>query len=232
MELNPKFSSIVLLCAGLLAIIPVTGAAAEVYRWVDDDGNVHYTEALPPEHNDKEHDVLNERGIVIEEDLSLKPEPPPVVEPVSEDEKLKELPRDSSGLPRPKQLYSDAELQRRMDNFLMLRYESEQEIVEAMNVEIKQLNYDRHLIEGTHTSMTTAYRGHIQQAANRQRAGKPVDASVAKEIARLQADMGESSTSLAGLEQREKNIRADFQKQLDRYRYLVEQAEAEATGSG
>ena len=40
--------------------------------------------------------------------------------------------------------------------------------------------------------------------------------------------MAESSSSLAGLEQREQNIRADFQKQIDRYRFLVESAEAEA----
>ena len=228
MELNRKLLTGALMCAGLLLYIPLTADAAEVYRWVDEDGNVHYSEALPPQHSDKEHDVLNERGIVVEEDLSLKPEPPPPEEPVDEEEKLKELPRDSSGLPRPKQLYSDAELQRRMDNFLMLRYDSEQEIVEAMNVEIKQLNYDRHLIEGTHNSTEAAYRGHIQQAADRQRAGLPVDASVTSEISSLQAKMAGSSSSLAGLEQREQNIRADFQKQLDRYRFLVESAEAEA----
>ena len=234
MELKIKFGATPLLTVLLLSTAPGFLDAAEVYRWVDEEGNIHYTEALPPEHNDKEHDVLNERGIVVEEDLSLKPEPPPPTEEElkPEEEQLKELPRDSSGLPRPKQLYSDAELQRRMDNFLMLRYESEQEIIDAMNVEIKQLNYDRRLSEGSHASAQEAYRGHIRQAADLQRAGKTVDPSVQGEIARLQADLAETSTALGGLTQRESNIRADFKKQLDRYRYLIETADEEMADSG
>ena len=218
------FSS--LLLAGLCATTAV--AAAEVYRWVDDDGNVHYTESLPPEYKDKEHDKLNERGIVVDENLSNIP-PPPEPE-VPDEEQLKELPRDSSGLPRPKQLYSDAELQQRMDNFLMLRYESEQEITDAMNVEIKQLNYDRRLLEGTQSSMKEAYRGQIREAANKQRAGKPVDDNVQTEITRLQSDLAENGASLAGLQERENTIRADFQKQLDRYRYLTEKYAKETSG--
>lgn len=234
MELNTRTGAAALLAALFISALPGNVEAAEVYRWVDDEGNIHYTEALPPDHKDKQHDVLNERGIVVEEDLSLKPAPPPPTEEElkPEEEQLKELPRDSSGLPRPKQLYSDAELQRRMDNFLMLRYESAQEITDAMNVEIKQLNYDRRLIEGSHASAQEAYRGHIQQAADLQRAGKAVDPSVKVEIARLQADLAESSTALMGLTQREANIRADFKKQLDRYRYLIESADEEMADPG
>lgn len=234
MELKTKILAGTLFLTGLIATAPFSAnlaSAAEVFRWVDENGEVHYTATLPPEYKDKDHDLLNSRGIVVDEDLSLKP-PPPVEEPViSEEEKLKELPRDSSGLPRPKQLYSDAELQRRMDNFLMLRYESEQEITDAMSVEIRQLNYDRRLIEGTQASMLESYRGQILQAANRQRSGQPVDASVQKSISRLQSDIAQNANALAGLEQREKDIRVEFQKQLDRYRSLVEQYE-ESSESG
>ena len=213
-----------LLTAFFIQAVPVD--AAEVYRWVDENGEVHYSATLPPEFKEKTHDKLNEQGLVVDENLSLKPEPPPE-ENIPEEEKLKELPRDSSGLPRPKQLYSDAEMQRKMDNFLMLRYDSEQEITDAMNVEIKQLNYDRRLIEGTQASMFEAYRGQIQEAADRQRAGLVVDDSVQREINHLQADIADNAEALTGLEVREESIRKEFQKQLERYRFLVEQAEAE-----
>jgi hypothetical protein len=215
--------------SGLLTALFIQAApvdAAEVYRWVDENGEVHYSAALPPEYKDKMHDKLNEQGLVVDENLSLKPAPPPE-ETIPEEEQLKELPRDSSGLPRPKQLYSDAEMQRRMDNFLMLRYDSEQEITDAMNVEIKQLNYDRQLIEGTQASMLEAYRGQIQEAGDRQRAGLIVDDSVQSDINHLQTDIAENAEALAGLEEREESIREEFQKQLERYRFLVEQAEAE-----
>ena len=62
-----------------------------------------------------------------------------------------------------------------MDRFLLLRYDSEQEIEDAMKVEIKQLDYDRRLMQQSRDSMLQAYTGQIKQAANRQRSGTEVD---------------------------------------------------------
>ena len=135
---------------------------------------------------------------------------------------MKELPRDSSGMQRPKQLYSDAEMQRRMDNFLMLRYSNEQEIEDAMNVEIKQLAYDRRLLETTRDSMKESYRGQIREAANTQRAGQQVPDETNVALNDLQMRIAENGQSLEGLELREQEIRSEFKKQLDRYRYLEE----------
>jgi hypothetical protein len=211
---------------------PTLAQNKKVYRWVDADGNVHYTESLPPEHRDSGHDVLNDQGLVIDEDQHLTPKPE--AEQKSEEEikttEAAELPRDSSGLPRPKPLYTEAEKQQRMDNFLMLRYESEQEITDAMSVEIKQLNYDRRLIEGSQASVMEAWRGQIREAANRQRAGQKVDDGVQREITKLQSDMAKNRRELEALNAREEKIRADFQAQLDRYRFLVEKYAEENSG--
>lgn len=223
MEFKVKFQIVSLLAATVL--IAGQSYAAEVYRWVDENGEVHYSETLPPDFEDKGHDVLNRRGIVVDEDRKLTPEPPP---PPSREDR-KELPRDKSGLPRPKALYSEAELQRRMDNFLMLRYESEQEITDAMNVEIKQLAYDRRLLETTRDSMQDAYRGHIREAANHQRSGQTVGDDAFKQIDRLRSSLAQNSAELFSLIEREKSIRAEFESQLQRYRYLLEEW-AEETG--
>jgi hypothetical protein len=214
-------------------LITAQALAAKVYRWVDEDGNVHYTESLPPGYKDTGHDVLNEHGLVVDENLKLTPEP--MVEKKSEDqqkaEEANELPRDSSGLPRPKPLYTEAEKQMRMDNFLMLRYENEQEIIDAMNVEIKQLNYDRDLLQGSLDSLEEAYRGQIRVAANQQRAGQAVGDEAAREMAGLKSRMAKNARELAALDQREQKIREEFQAQLERYRALLEQYAEEGHGS-
>jgi hypothetical protein len=230
MEARLKTTVHVLIVAAAIAAAshPAPAAAAEVYRWVDENGEVHYSESLPPDYQDRGHDVLNRDGLVIEEDQSLTPEPPPEVPPENAPQ---ELPRDASGLPRPKALYSEAEMQQRMDTFLMLRYDSEQEIIDAMNVEIKQLNYDRRLLEGSRTSTESAYRGQVRVAAERQRAGLPVEAETAREIRKLRKSLATNSASLAGLQQREDSIRSDFEKQLERYRELVEAWSEENPGS-
>ena len=112
----------------------------------------------------------------------------------------------------------------------MLRYESEQEITDAMDVEIKQLNYDRRLIEGSQASIMEAWRGEIHEAANRQRAGQSVDDGVQKKITRLQSELAQNNRELDALTAREEKIRADFQAQLERYRFLLEKyAEEESS---
>jgi hypothetical protein len=118
-----------------------------------------------------------------------------------------------------------------MDNFLMLRYNSEQEILDEMNVEIEQLSYDRRLLQTTRESMEKSYRGQIRQAANKQRAGQQVAEKTYIELEDLQKKIAENGQSLAFLDVREQEIRAEFQKQLDRYRYLEEQWDEESSGS-
>jgi len=220
MELKARSHFIYLLITTMLLAGPA--CAAEVFRWVDENGEVHYSETLPPDFQDKGHDVLNRRGIVLDEDVSLTPPPPPP-EPEPDENVPQELPRDSSGLPRPKQQYSEVEMQKRMDNFLMLRYESEQEIVDAMNVEIKQLAYDRRLLETGRDSMLDAYRGNIKQAANKQRSGQAVDDSASRDIDNLRSGLAKNQKELDLLMARELSIKTDFQAQMDRYRYLLEE---------
>ncbi|MFU8877664.1 MAG: DUF4124 domain-containing protein, partial [Wenzhouxiangellaceae bacterium] len=50
----------------LLLLVPLTAAAQSVYRWVDEDGNVHYSQALPPEQARGAHDRLTGSGLVAE----------------------------------------------------------------------------------------------------------------------------------------------------------------------
>jgi hypothetical protein len=209
--LTSLFLSAAILAAG-------SAMAAKVYRWVDENGEVHYSETLPPDFEDKKHDELDERGIVRAEDQSLVP-PPPEPEPEPD---ANELPRDASGMKRPDALYSEEELQRRMDAFLLLRYDSEQEIQDAMSVEIKQLEYDRLLLQTSRESMSDAYRGQVREAANRQRSGVDVDPEIINSIANLQTRLETNGESLDKLQAREDEIIADFGAELERYQFLTD----------
>ena len=47
----------------MLSIATVTHA--EFYRWVDENGTIHYSDKLPPSESQKEQDVLNDYGRVV-----------------------------------------------------------------------------------------------------------------------------------------------------------------------
>jgi len=211
------FFTLLFLSAAILAA--GSAMAAKVYRWVDENGEVHYSETLPPDFEDKKHDELDSQGIVRLKDQSLVPPPPPAKSETEEE--FKELPRDSSGMKRPNALYSDKEIQSRMDAFLLLRYASEQEILDTMSVEISQLEYDRILLQASRDSLSEAYRGQIREAATRQRSGVEVDSLIIKSIANFQTRLETFGKSLADLQERQDKIIADFGAQLERYQFLT-----------
>lgn len=59
------------LIVGLTLSFP---AMATLYKWVDDNGTTHYGQTIPPEYADKDHEVLNKSGRVIETQEVMTPE--------------------------------------------------------------------------------------------------------------------------------------------------------------
>jgi len=57
-----------LLAIGLLGFAVTAGAAGRegtVYRWVDEDGVVHYDDSVPPEYREQNKDILTDEGIKV-----------------------------------------------------------------------------------------------------------------------------------------------------------------------
>lgn len=207
--LRPGFRqrAVWLLAALLLAQAAV--AAQNVYRWKDDNGEVHYTKALPPDAGNRPYDVLSPSGMLIEHvDPSVKPEPDP-----------KQAAAGKRKGPVP--LYSEEEKRRIGDRLLLLKYASEEEIMEAMKLEIDQLKYDQHLIDSSTRSVVQSLTGQIRSAANRQRAGVEAMPEQLHEIRKLQHRLRNNDQARLKLDERVEKIRANFLADLERYRLLV-----------
>lgn len=233
MKRNGFFSKAVVVTAALLIALAASQSAwsqkKRVYRWVDEEGNVHYSESLPPNWKGETHDELGHDGVVREEDVSHAP-PPPKEEKPDPNEGKTPLPLDKSGMKRPDPRYTDAEKQQHMDRLLMLRYRSEQELVEAMEIEINQLQYDERLLTATRTSLESSLKSNIDVAGHRQRAGLEVKEDTLREIAKIRARLDDNERSLRGLKKREDNIREEFDRDIARYRELVQMYSEEETG--
>lgn len=104
----------IILTATLALATSGASAAAKLYKWVDEKGQVHYSESMPPEHKDKGSTELDRRGRVLKKNDAAIP---------SETAKL-----DEEGLARKrleeKRLYE----QRRRDSALINTYTTEAEI--------------------------------------------------------------------------------------------------------
>ncbi len=190
--------------------IPVFALAAETYRWKDNNGEVHYGSAVPPEYADQPYDVLNATGLVIRH---VEKTNEPIVEVKQEE------------APKGRQpLIPLAERQRLTDRLLVVQFRSEEDIETARELEIAQLDYDLKLINQSYASTQKTIRSQVRLFADKQRAGleiKPQEQNtIDKQLARMTYDLGR----LATLADVETAIRARYEEKLERYRFL--------TGSG
>jgi len=213
------------LCSATLAVGQQSRSSDKVYRWVDEQGNVHYSATLPPDFKDKKADVLDGQGLTRETDISLVPPPPQkAAEKVSE---KGDLPRDKSGMKRPEPLYNESEMQRQKDALLVLRYRSEEEIKDALDIEVRQLAYDTNLLTTSRKSLKASYDGNIHELANRQRAGVEIPPEELKAIENLKRRMALNEKYMQDILSRELAIQQKFANDLERYRYLVGKAAEE-----
>ncbi|HEY5775495.1 MAG TPA: DUF4124 domain-containing protein [Xanthomonadales bacterium] len=200
-----------LLAAAILSL-SATPLAADTYRWKDKNGEIHYGAAVPAEYADQPYDILNNSGMVIEhvEDTTIP------LEAIAE-KKAAEKERAP--------LISEEERQIQSDRLLVIRYSSEEEILKALELEIAQLGYDNKVINQSFESTAVAIRSQISQAADQQRAGQQVSAEQEKEIKQLYARHNQDAKKKAAMSDREEKIRARYQAELERYRYLTSDSE-------
>jgi hypothetical protein len=207
-------AAVTALLAAAIFSLSVTQLAADTYRWKDKNGEIHYGAAVPAEYADQPYDILNNSGIVIEhvEDTTV-----PVEAIAAKKAQQKER----------APLISVEERQVQSDRLLVIRYSSEAEILKALELEIAQLGYDNKVIKQSFESTAIAIRSQISQAADQQRAGQQVSAEQEKEINHLYARHAQDEKKKAAMSDREAKIRARYQSELERYRYLTSDSEEE-----
>jgi len=61
MKISQLFATLLLLAATSSAL----SQDFRTYRWLDEDGVMHYGDRVPPEHSDKELSILNDQGVTV-----------------------------------------------------------------------------------------------------------------------------------------------------------------------
>ena len=88
----------------IFCLVSGTAAAQKLYRWVDENGVVHYGDSIPARYAEVERQVVNEHGITVDVLRAKMTE-----EEIAEEARLNEL-------------RVEAELQRRRDQALLATY--------------------------------------------------------------------------------------------------------------
>lgn len=180
-----------------------------VYKWVDENGELHYGQTLPPEYKDLAHERLSNSGTVVDRtDRTLTPE------------ERKAL-RDQEAVTRRLQAERDA--REKKDRLLLAAYRSEQDILEVMGGELDVLEEQQELIGASVRDQRNSLRDLVAQAADFERVGQPVPAEVQNPIASIKAVIVRQSNQLNRLKEQLAFSRNNYEEDLARYRSLTQE---------
>lgn len=203
-----RCGALVLVVAAALAAAAAYAAGSDKnktsYRWVDDQGVIHYGDAIPPEYAGKAREVMNQQGV-----------------PVAH----------VDGQKSPDQLASEEHeraaviKQKQHDSFLITTYTSVKDIEALRDSRLEQLKTQsaaaQQYIESLKSRLATLQsRAVIFRPYSASPGARRMPDDLAEDLVRTVSEMNTQTASLAGQTEEVAKLRAQFQADIERYREL------------
>lgn len=177
-----------------------------LYRWVDEQGNVHYSDRVPADQARPEKSILNERGMTVDRIEAAK-----TAEQIAEEKRQRRLAEE-----RRRQ----QEEQAAYDRMLLNTFHSEADIVHARDSKITAVENVIHIAQNSLNNLEHQQRLLVQQAAAAERAGNPVPERVSDGIQQVRAQIQETNQYIANKREEQGRIRKRYEQDIQRYRTI------------
>jgi hypothetical protein len=191
----------------LLAVVlcaPV--GLAETFRWVDESGNVHYTDQVPPEVAKRPRAKVNPEGKIKE---------------VFEGQKT---PEQLEALKRLKRLRTDQQRilveQRDSDVSLNRTYRSEEELQVALKGKLNTIDAAKKIADSNRLHQEEILRSLIKRAADTENTGQPVPQLLRDSIESTRKQIASYQEKARALDNTKGDFVANFTKDLERFKNL------------
>ena len=195
--------------AGAVALLLcVPGLHAETIRWMDSQGNVHYTDRLPPEEAQRPRAKLNPQAKPIEFVEGQKTQ-----EQLDIARRLKQLRNDQQ------RILSE---QRDSDMSLNRTYRSEDEMQVALQGKLNTMDSAKKIAESNRLHQEEVMRSLLKRAAETENAGQPVPQNLRDSIESTRRQITLYQENIKSLENAKAEIVAGFAKDLGRFKSLEE----------
>lgn len=202
--------------AALIATLAlVASAGATTYKWVDDQGVVHYTDKIPPEALNKGNTVLDKNGVPIR-----RTDPP-----LSPEQRRAKAEEDA----RQQQLAKDRELVERRDRALLATYTVESEIDLARNRALSTID--------AQVQSSAAYAGNLNkrkaelESKKAALGDKPVPTVMERELANINTELAKQADLVASKQREILAVNAKYDADKKRWKELRAATEAQMNGT-
>jgi len=159
----------------VMVCVPPWCRADRLYKWVDEDGRVHYSDIIPPQRIDKGHTVVDKDGVVVTTFDAVKHGA------ALREEKARQV--------REKQALERAHQKAIRDRQLLDTYDTRDQLIEAQDQRLATIDGVLKITVAHINRLKEKHAELIKRAAQHERDGKTVSASLREEIDGLAAQI-------------------------------------------
>ena len=203
-----KFDSRIFLILALICAV-YSAHGSKLYRWTDEQGNIHYSDKVPPEHATRQRARLNQYGVAVEHIEAAK----------TQDDIARE--QEIARLRAQQQLILDE--QKARDRVLLNTFRSEDDLILARNNMVNTLDSKITLTKSTLPRLTGRLAEMQANAASLERQGQRVSANLLRNIESTRRQIESGYAAIVQNEQERETITARFDADLTRFRELKNQ---------
>lgn len=189
------------------------GLSAKLYKWVDEDGKVHYSDKVPPEYIDQARQELNKTGVVKDTvDRALTPE--------ERQQKAEELARQQREAERLAELKKQQQAER---NKLLKSYSSADQITRLKRERIEALERNIELAEENLIIQKRNLDDLLKRAADKERSGGVVSDAFTAQIEKSRVQIKNQQQFIVDKTLEIKETEDKYDDELAKYRYYTGQ---------
>lgn len=191
----------------LLALVSGPAAAQKLYKWVDENGQVHYGDKIPPEYADQDREVLNKQGLAVGREEGAE---------TAEEARARQE--------REKQAKA-AQEQAQRDRMLVATYQNVDEIELLRARRLDQIDAQLTIQEQSLTNLKARHAEQVKRASRYQPANKdpkapPMPEGMAEDIARAESDIRTQQLNLDKRRKERSALNQQFDADVARFKEL------------
>jgi hypothetical protein len=194
-------------CVGLALFASAQVDAAKLYKWVDEDGNVHYSDKVPPDQAKQARTELNDQGVTVNKvERALTPE---------------ELAARKAEEQAAQNAAEEIERRREQDKVLLDSYASEDDLTRShqQRVDLLEQTIEARKVEIGLREKNLADL--VARAADTERSGRPVPEVLQTMIKNERGEIDRQREDIGKREQELVQAEKDYEADINRYREVA-----------
>lgn len=193
-----------LLC--LLGIVHCSAALAGMYKWVDENGEVHYSDQVPPEESRQGRKEINEQGRTVK-----------VYERAKTPEELAEAKRQRAIQEEEERKAAE---QAKKDQVLLATYTNEEDMINTRDGKLASIEGLIQLTERRIESMQKRLVELTDDAASYERSGKQVPQVLTRQMENIRKQTAENKAFIITKQEEQRTINEQFNRDIARFQEL------------